>query len=94
MKIPTPIRATAAKTPTKMPAAAPPCIPEECGTPDSSVALPIELAELVEDDVVEKEDEEEDEDDRCADVVTIEFHPFIATAATVIEVEKAVVTVL
>lgn len=89
-KIPAPIRATAASKPTTMPAIAPPCRPEECGAPDGCVVLPIELGEPVDDDVVEKEEEEED--DRCADVVvagaaTIEFHPLIATAATLTVVE-------
>jgi hypothetical protein len=58
---------------------------------------------VVDDDFVEKEEEEDaEEDDICAAVVvvvvagasTIKFHPFTATAATVIEVETAVVTVL
>lgn len=67
------------------------------------MVLSIELVELVDEDAVEKEeeedDEEEEEDEICAAVVvacasTIKFHPFIATAATVIAVEKAVVTLL
>lgn len=66
------------------------------------MVLPIEACEsVVDDDDVVKEEEVE-EDDVCPAVVavvvagasTIEFHPFTATAATVIEVEKCVVMVL